>query len=43
MTSLNGNIFRVIGLFYITLTGEFPVQRLVMPSFDAFFDLRLIW
>ena len=23
------------------VTGEFPSQRLVMQSFDAFFDLRL--
>ena len=35
MTSSNGNIFRVTG----AVTGEFPLQRPVTRSFDAFFDL----
>ena len=37
MTSSNVNIFSVTGL----LCGEFPAQRPVTRSFDAFFDLRL--
>ena len=35
MTSLNGNIFHVIG----HLCGDFPAQRPVTRSFDVFFDL----
>ena len=43
MTSPNGNIFRVTGPLCGEFTGpgEFPTQRPVTPSFDAFFDLRL--
>ena len=45
MTSSNGNIFRVTGPlcgeFTGPVTGEFPLQRPVMRSFDVFFDLRL--
>ena len=43
MTSSNGNIFRVTALCAgnSSVTGEFPTQRLVMRSFDVFFDLRL--
>ena len=44
MTSLNGNIFRVIGPLCVwnsPVTGEFPGQRPVSRSFDVFFDLRL--
>ena len=43
MTSSNGNIFRVTGLFcgQFTGPGEFPAQRPVTRSFDVFFDLRL--
>ena len=37
MTSSNGNIFRVTGLF----CGELPAQRPVTRSFDVYFDLRL--
>ena len=37
MTSSNGDIFRVTG----HLCGEFPAQRPVTWSFDAFFGLRL--
>ena len=41
MTSSNGNIFRVTGLLCreFTAPGEFPSQRPVTRSFDAFFDL----
>ena len=43
MTSSNGNIFRVTGHLCGEFTGpgEFPAQRPVTRSFDAFFDLRL--
>ena len=43
MTSSHGNIFRVTGHLCgeFTGTGEFPTQRPVTRSFDAFFDLRL--
>ena len=43
MTSSNGNIFRVTGLCAgnSPVNGEFPTQRLVMWSFDVFFDLSL--
>ena len=43
MTSPNGNIFRVTGHLCREFTGpgEFPTQRPVTRSFDAFFDLRL--
>ena len=43
MTSSNGNIFRVTGhcAGNSPVTGEFPTQRPVTRSFDAFFDLRL--
>ena len=53
MTSSKGNIFRVTGLCdgihwqtanscrKFTVTGEFPSQRPVIRSYDAFFDLRL--
>ena len=43
MTSSNGNIFRITGLLCGEFTGpgEFPTQRPVTRSFDAFFDLRL--
>ena len=43
MTSSNGNIFRVTGPLCGEFTGpgEFPTQRPVTRSFDAFFDLRL--
>ena len=43
MTSSNGNIFRVTGPLCEEFTdpGEFPAQRPVTRSFDAFFDLRL--
>ena len=42
MTSLNGNIFRVTGLYGNSpVTGEFPAQRPVTRSFDIFFDLPL--
>ena len=43
MTSPNGNIFRVTGPLCGEFTGpgEFPTQRPVTRSFDAFFDLRL--
>ena len=43
MTSSNGNIFRVTGHLCGEFTGpgEFPTQRPVTRSFDAFFDLRL--
>ena len=43
MTSSNGNIFRVTGHLWgeFTGSGEFPTQRPVAGSFDAFFDLRL--
>ena len=40
MTSSNGNIFRVTGPLCGEFTGEFPSQRSVTQSFDAFFDLR---
>ena len=41
MTSSNGNIFRVTGLFAWNspVTDEFPSQRPVTPSFDVLFDL----
>ena len=43
MTSSNGNIFRIAGLCVgnSPVTGDFPTQRPVTRSFDAFFDLRL--
>ena len=43
MTSSNGNIFRITGPLCGEFTGpgEFPTQRPVTRSFDAFFDLRL--
>ena len=43
MTSLNGNIFRVTGLFEGSspTTGGLPSQMPVTRSFDVFFDLRL--
>ena len=41
MTSSNGSIFRVTGPLCGEYTGEFPSQRPVTWSFDAFFDLRL--
>ena len=43
MTSSNENIFRVTGLCAENspVTGEFPSQRPVTRSFDAFFDLHL--
>ena len=43
MTSSNGNIFCVTGPLCGEFTGpgEFPSQRLVMRSFDVFFDMRL--
>ena len=43
MTSSNGNFFRVTGPLCGEFTGpgEFPTQRPVTRSFDAFFDLRL--
>ena len=43
MTSSNGNIFRVTGPLCGEFTGpgEFPTQRPVTRSFDAFFELRL--
>ena len=43
MTSSSGNIFRVTGHLCGEFTGpgEFPTQRPVTRSFDAFFDLRL--
>ena len=39
VTSSNGNIFRVTGLFVgnSPVTGEFPPQRPVTRSFDVFF------
>ena len=37
MTSSNGNIFLVTG----PLSGEFPAQRPVTRSFEAFFNLFL--
>ena len=37
MTSSNGNIFRVTG----PLCGEFPSQRSLTRTFDAFFDLQM--
>ena len=44
MTSSNGNICRVTGPLCGEFTGpgEFPTQRPVTRSFDAFFDVRLI-
>ena len=43
MTSSNGNIFRVNGHLCGEFNGpgDFPAQRPVTRSFDAFFDLRL--
>ena len=43
MTSSNGNIFHVSGHFCgnSPVPGEFPAQRPVTRSFNAFFDLRL--
>ena len=43
MTSSNRNIFRITGHLCreFPVTGEFPAQRPVMRSFDAFFDLNL--
>ena len=50
VTSSNGNMFRVTGFCAgnspVTagnspITGEFPLHRPVMRSFDVFFDLRL--
>ena len=43
MTSSNGNTFHVTGHLCAECTGpgEFPAQRPVTRSFDAFFDLRL--
>ena len=43
MTSSNGNIFRVTGLFVgnSPVTGEFPAQGPVTWSFDVFFHLHL--
>ena len=43
LTSSNGNIFRVTGPLCGEFTGpgEFPTQRPVTRSFDAYFDLRL--
>ena len=43
MTASNGNIFRVTGPLWgnSPVTGEFPVQRPGMRSFDAVFDLHL--
>ena len=42
MTSSNGNIFRVTGHMCgnSPVPGEFPAQRQVTRSFDAFVDLR---
>ena len=42
VTSSSGNIFRVTGPLCGEFTGpgEFPAQRPVTQSFDAFFDLR---
>ena len=37
MTSSNGNIFCVTGHLCREFTGEFPAQKPVMQSFDAFF------
>ena len=43
MTSSNGNISVLLAFFVgnSPVTGEFPAQRPVTRSFDAFFDLRL--
>ena len=43
MTSSNGNIFRVTGVYAENspVPGEFPAQRLVTRGLDVFFDLRL--
>ena len=43
MTSSNGNIFRVTGLWVgnSPVPGEFPAQRPVTQSFDVFFELCL--
>ena len=43
MTSSNGNIFRVTGHLWgeSPVTGGFPLQRPVTPSFDVPFYLRL--
>ena len=43
MTISNGNIFRVTDFCAgnSPVTDEFPAQRLVVRSFDVFFDLRL--
>ena len=43
MTSSNGHIFRVTGPLCedSPVTSEFPTERPVTLSFDAFFDLRL--
>ena len=43
MASSKGNIFRVAGLLCGKSpgTGDFPLQRPVMQSFDVFFDLYL--
>ena len=41
MTSSNGNIFRVTGLWWGESTGGLPSQRPVTRSFDVFFDLHL--
>ena len=41
VTSSNGSIFRVTGLFYWnpSVTGGFPSQRPVTRSFDVFFGM----
>ena len=43
MKSSNGNIFALLAICVgnSPVTGEFPAQRPVTPSFDVFFDLRL--
>ena len=43
MTSSNGNNFRLLALCVKNslVTGEFPLQRPVIRSFDVFFDQRL--
>ena len=42
MTSSHGNISALLTIYARNspVTGEFPAQRPVMRSFDAFFDLR---
>ena len=43
ITIINGNIFRVTGPFWgnPSVTGSFPSQWQMTPSFEVFFDLRL--